>query len=221
MANRPVFYVNSQNDFCKTCVEFKWNPGFAKIQLQKNVAAIHRAFLKDHSDFNLLEVSSAASDVIASKASAFNLLVETSHGKFTIEQAFQAGKVFENSGVQNHLLKYSSIDIKKIVSKINLNDQLIGFEEFGSKFPLEPKTFFYNWIYLKALNQRHNKIISNKILQYDAFTDIYFNPKKSFSCQAEACSIYVALVRQNKIKDALRSKENFLNIVYGSKYIEI
>lgn len=215
MANRPVFYVNEKNNFCQTNVNFKWNPGFAEVQLQKNIAAIHSSFLKEHSKLKILEVSSATTDSIAIKASAFNMLVQTSQGLFTVEQAFQAGKVFKNSGVQNYLLKYSSLDAKKIISSINKKDQLISFEEFGNKFPLEPKTYFYNWIYLKALNQKQNKLIRNKILQYDAFTDIYFNPKKSFSCQAQACSIYVSLYRKNKLKEALNSKKKFLKIVYG------
>lgn len=215
MASRPVFYVNEKNDFCQKNVNFKWNPGFAEVQLQKNIAAIHSSFLKEYSNLKILEVSSAATDYVAIKASAFNISVQTTRGLFTVEQAFQAGKVFKNAGVQNYLLKYSSLDAKKVISSINEKDQLVAFEEFGNKFPLEPKTYFYNWIYLKALNQKQNKLIRNKILQYDAFTDIYFNPKKSFSCQAQACSIYVSLYRKNKLKEALSSKKKFLQIVYG------
>ncbi len=214
MAKRPVFYVDEENNFRQIDVNFKWNPGFAKVQTQKNIAAIHAAFLKKYPDMKILEISSSGDDVVAQKASAFNLVVRTSRSNFTVEQAFQAGKVFKNHGVQNKLLKYPSAQAKKIVKEYNAHDELIGFEEFGSKFPLEPKTFFYNWIYISAIAQKQNRNISDKILQYSAFTDIYFNPQKFFNCQAEACSIFVSLVRRNELKEALKSKKDFLRIVY-------
>lgn len=217
MATRPVFYVNEKNDFSQIDINFKWNAGFSKVQTHKNINAIHTTFLKQYPDAKILEVSSAATDPDAIKASAFNLPVRTTHGVFTVEQAFQAGKFFKENGSQNNLLNYSPQQAKQIIKKINTNDQLVGFEEFGSKFPLEPKTYFYNWIYINALTQKQNRNISEKILQYNAFTDIYFNPDKSFNCQAQACSIFVSLVRQMKLKEALKSKDNFLEHVYGIK----
>lgn len=148
MATRTVFYVNEKNEFVKSNIYFKWNPGFSEAQTRKNVDAVHKGFLKQHPGAKILEVSSSATDPNAIKASAFNLQVRTTHGNFTVEQVFQAGKVFKKNGIQNRLLTYSPQQAKKIIKQINANDQLVGFEEFGSKFPLEPKTYFYNWIYI-------------------------------------------------------------------------
>ena len=53
------------------------------------------------------------------------------------------------------------------------------------------------------------------MLCYDAFTDIEFNPKKSINCQAQAAAVYVSLEKQGLLLEALKSKEAFLNIVYG------
>ena len=57
--------------------------------------------------------------------------------------------------------------------------------------------------------------LSKAILKYDAFTDIVFNPKKGSATQAEACAVYVSLVRRRELKTALESRESFLRIVFG------
>ena len=59
-----------------------------------------------------------------------------------------------------------------------------------------------------------NSKLKEKIVYYDAFTDIAFNPQKSINCQAEAAAVYVSLYRKNLLKAALKSKEDFLKIVY-------
>lgn len=51
-------------------------------------------------------------------------------------------------------------------------------------------------------------------MEYDAFTDIAFNPQKSINCQAEAAAIYVSLKKQGLLEEALKDKENFRKIVY-------
>ena len=57
--------------------------------------------------------------------------------------------------------------------------------------------------------------LAEQILEYDAFTDIVFNPKRSINCQAEAAAIYVSLQKQNLLDEALKNKESFLDIVYS------
>ena len=106
-----------------------------------------------------------------------------------------------------------SKSIKKRIQQINSEDELVGFRFFTKDFPLEPKTYFYNWLYINTLVL--NKKLSKAILEYDAFTDIEFNPNKSINCQAEACSIFISLVKRGKLEAALKSKEAFLEIVYG------
>jgi hypothetical protein len=52
-------------------------------------------------------------------------------------------------------------------------------------------------------------------MEYNAFTDIEFNPDKSINCQAEAAAIYVSLVNKNALKQALVSVDSFEKVVYG------
>lgn len=59
MATRPVFIESSKPPYFKMVnIEFKWNGGFAKCQSQKNINAIHTAFLSNHPDYGILEISS-------------------------------------------------------------------------------------------------------------------------------------------------------------------
>lgn len=59
MAIRPVFIESSKPPYFKMVnIEFKWNGGFAKCQAQKNINAIHTAFLSNHPECEILEISS-------------------------------------------------------------------------------------------------------------------------------------------------------------------
>lgn len=65
------------------------------------------------------------------------------------------------------------------------------------------------------INTLHlNKELAEKIMEYDVFTDIAFNPQKSINCQAEAAAIYVSIKKQGLLEEALKDKENFRKIVY-------
>ncbi|MCI2802792.1 DarT1-associated NADAR antitoxin family protein [Staphylococcus pettenkoferi] len=216
MAYRYVYYVDEVTDsFEKEEVAFKWYSGFAIEQKQKSIESLHMNFIKKQPRYNILEVSSKSKLPLGKEASSFNLTMRTKQGKeYTLEQVFQSSKVYKEAGSQNHLLAkgYSSREMKKILKEINKNDEIVAFECFNQAFSLEPKTLFYNWIYVNTLAQ--NKEIAHQILEYDAFTDIEFNPKKAINCQAEACSIFVSLSRQNKLQEALRDVESFKKTVY-------
>ena len=42
--------------------------------------------------------------------------------------------------------------------------------------------------------------MAKKLLAYDAFTDIEFNPNRGLSCQASAAAVYVSLARQGLLE---------------------
>ena len=80
----------------------------------------------------------------------------------------------------------------------------------------EPKTAFYDWLYLNALNYNianSDNPIYKEVLNYNAFTDIEFNPKKSINCQARSCALYVSLVKKDLLDIALESEKAFLDII--------
>lgn len=77
---------------------------------------------------------------------------------------------------------------------------------------MEPKTAFYDWLYLNALNL--NDDIKQAALSYNAFTDIEFNPQKSINCQAYSIALYIALTKRNLlIDDIVPPRDEFIELV--------
>jgi type I restriction enzyme M protein len=213
MAIRPVFVVSDKQQlFIKENVEFQFFSGFSEQQKKKSINSLHQAYLNNNKAAKILEISSKSELELGVKLSAFNLMITTKSDKtFSVESAFQSSKVFEHGGPYKDLLFVSSRQAKKD-DRLKNSGKLIAFQIDGKTFSTEPKTFFYNWLYINTLHL-HNDL-SEKVLCYDAFTDIEFNPQKSINCQAEAAAIYVSLHRQGLLKDALKGKDEFLEIVY-------
>lgn len=216
MATRPVFVVSlTQQHFVKVNISFEYFSGFSISQKQKCIQSLHNAFLKNNKDKSVLEISTKSLNPLGVKLSAFNLMIKTISGKvFSVETAFQASKVFEHGGPYKDLLLGSS-KAAKTDSRLRNSGKILSFFFNKQSFPVEPKTFFYNWLYINALHC--HKVLAENILAYDAFTDIEFNPNRSLNCQAEAAAIYVSLQQQGMLDDALKSKENFLEIIYGNE----
>lgn len=215
MANRPVYLAKNSAPYVE-CVntEFKFYNGFSMKQKRLSIQSLHDAFLKIYPNKNLLEISSKSENPFGIEISAFNLKFFHNDNLFTVESAYQASKVFENGGPYVDLIDKTSRDAKKD-ERIKSSGQLMNFNFFDEIFQIEPKSYFYDWLYINAL--KFNSELAEKILKFDAFTDIEFNPKKSFNCQAKAAAIFVGLNQEHLINDALSSKENFLNIVYSKE----
>lgn len=213
MAIRPVFVVSDEQQlFIKENVEFQFFSGFSEQQKKKSINSLHQAYLNNNKTAKILEISSKSEAELGVKLSAFNLMITTKSDKtFSVESAFQSSKVFEHGGPYKDLLLVSSRQAKKD-GRLKNSGKLIAFQIDGKTFSTEPKTYFYNWLYINALHLHDD--LSEKVLYYDAFTDIEFNPQKSINCQAEAVAIYVSLHRQGLLKDALKGKDKFLEIVY-------
>lgn len=213
MANRPVFTVSLDNKFCtREDTEFEFFSGFSDKQKKRCICSLHNEFLKKNSGKRVLEISSKSDDLSGVNLSAFNLMTKTSDGReCSVESAFQAGKVFENGGPYTDLL-YVSSKVAKKDERLKNSGKIISFVFDGAEFETKPETYFYNWLYINALDL--HKDLARQVLEFDAFTDIEFNPKKSINCQAEAAAIYVSLKRQGMLEEALESKERFKEIVY-------
>lgn len=213
MANRPVFVMSLDKRYCiRENVEFEFFSGFSDKQQKKSIQSLHRAYLEKHADKRVLEISSKSEDELGIRLSAFNLMIRTPSGKeFSVESAFQASKVFEKGGPYKDLLDVTSKQAKKD-ERLKNSGKIIKFFINGSTFKTEPKTYFYNWLYINTLNLYDE--LTEQLIDYNAFTDIAFNPQKSINCQAEAAAIYVSLQKQGLLQEALKNKDTFLDIVY-------
>ncbi len=217
MAIRPIFVpnINGNQLYEEINVEFKWNPGFALVQKEKNIKALHEK-AKEKKLTSILEVSSKSSEPLGQRLSAFSLKIDTlNYADITIECAFQGSKVFENNIQYTDIYSKTSIEAKKD-PRIRNSGKLIGFNFMGDKWELEPKSAFYDWIYIKALYP--HKDFLKKLYQYQGFTDIEFNPNKSINCQARTCAIIVSLLKRDLYDEAMISKKRFIEIIYKQQF---
>ena len=194
MAKRPFFVANiNEEELVKTnSVEFKWFSGFAKSQKQKSILSFHESISKEFKLDKILEISTKSENKLGTQLSAFNLKINFKEKEYFLESLFQGSKIFSDQGPNEDIYEKSSIDAKKD-ERIKRND-MKEFSFFGEIFSLDFD--FYSWLYFIALNQ--NKKFKTEILNYEAFTDIEFNPEKSINCQAYSAALYSSMVK-NKI----------------------
>lgn len=213
MAIRPVFEAAADGRFCvRKNVEFEFFSGFSDKQQKRCINSLHQAYLAENNGKRVLEISSRSENEFGVALSAFHLTVRAKSGKeYSVESLFQAGKVFEQGGPYVDLLEVSSKAAKKD-ERLKSSGALVGFRLNGQDFETEPKTYFYDWLYINVLHLHED--LTAALMEYDAFTDIAFNPQKSLNCQAEAAAIYVSLKRQGMLGEALKSKEQFKKIVF-------
>ncbi len=213
MAVRPVFIPALSGSVLSVTkdLDFLWAPGMAKVQKQKSIRALHAAANAQGLD-SLLEISSKSEDELGVALSAFNLTIKTKRlaKEFTVESAFQASKVFEHGGPYVDLLYKESRESKKDI-RLKESGNLVRFKFYNTIWSLVPRTAFYDWLYLSALNQ--NKELAQHLLNFNGFTDIEFNPAKSINCQARAAALYVSLMKRNMLEEVLSSQDSFLSIL--------
>ena len=217
MAERPVFVSQLSDNFFfnEELIEFEWFAGMSVSQKQKSISSLHDEASKKGIQ-TILEVSTKSDNELGSKLSAFNLsFINQIGNEIFVESAFQGSKVYATDGPHTDLYSKTPIEAKRD-PRIDNDKQIIGFEYFGESWANEPKTLFYDWLYMYALqfNIEHSgDDIYKSILDYDAFTDIEFNPKKSLNCQARACAVFVSLYRKNLLVSALKNRKSFLKIL--------
>lgn len=204
MASRPIFAPSLNGNLLVTThhVDFEWFPGMAKSQSQKSIASLHSAGKRKLEVEKVLEISSKSPDELGVSLSAFNLMIRTVklEREFSLECAYQASKVFERGGPFLDLLDAKSLDAKRD-PRLNECGRLIKFQFYGQDWDLEPRTAFYDWLYINALHKRPD--LARQVLTYRAFSDIAFNPERSINCQAYAAALYVSLHERDLLSDEL------------------
>lgn len=218
MAERPVFIPAP--DALEFVIEknftIAWAGGFAAVQKKKNIKALHKA--AEACGFSpILEASTKSDEKLGQRLSAFNLKVQTDEGQFPLECAYQGSKVFERGGPYTDLF-FAEPKAAKRDPRLQSSGRLIAFYFAGHKFPLEPKTVFYDWLYITAIFPHKEFLFRDERLpRYAGFTDIEFNPSKSINCQARACALFVSLNENNLLEEAVQSPESFIAIVSRRK----
>jgi hypothetical protein len=217
MAERPIFIPSPNTPelvkevFCRIV----WNPGFAPVQKKKNVKALHQAAaIAGYSP--LLEVSTKSDEKLGQHLSAFHLKVHSDHfGDIPLECAFQGSKVFEGGGPYTDLYS-AEVRAAKRDPRLQSSGRLVAFKFENFSFPLDPKTVFYDWLYINAIFPHREWL--TRMNRYAGFTDIEFNPERSINCQARSCALFVALMTKNLLEDAVESPEAFIGLISRHSY---
>ncbi len=214
MAERPVFTPVESGDQLvrESTVPFHWHPGMAPSQKVKNIRALHES-ANNCGISPILEISSKSEDDLGVQLSAFNLLIFTDDNyQIPLESAFQGSKVFENGGPYEDLYGQSGRTIKKD-PRLTESGKLLRFSFQGDEWKLEPKTAFYDWLYMKAVHANLSLLKSFLSADFLGYTDIEFNPKKSINCQARSCAMLASLSNRGILDDVLRDRKYFIDLL--------
>lgn len=227
-------------------IEFDWHKGLSWQVRQRSSISFANEIEKLYPSVKgrILEVSTKSSNIeLGSALSAMNLKYTDSNSSttYSIENWFQSSKQFSKKGelfgpytdllkidprvakrYLNSLLDKKIIDQYKTdslfmrIQKEIKNADLHSFVFLGTNYKLEPKSAFYDFIYVKALVQNHE--LSTSIKKYKVFTDIEFNPVIKgnvvrYNTQARACAIFVALSNRGILEEALKCFDSFITCV--------
>ena len=182
----------------------------ALSQAQKCIASLHEAATQLPGVEKVLDISSKSPVHLGVALSAFNLRITLGSMVTTVESAYQGSKVFHSGGPYEDILSAPPMQAKRD-PRIREGGSMSSFRLMGEEWPLEPKSGFYDWLYITALCENIEN--AQQLLDYDAFTDIAFNPAKSINCQARAAALYVALVKSEQLDQTLESQASFLDVL--------
>lgn len=180
MANRPAYLIQDEKVICKD-FNFTLVSGLSASQKQKCAMSLHEAIRNTDAVANILEVSTKSNIPLGVKLSAFNLKLNG----YPLENIFQSGKVFEHGGPFQELLLVHPREAKHD-ERLRTSGKLLCFRYQDMDFPLNPSTLFYDYIYIKAVQETLTADEIKKIADYNYFMDIEFNPMKSINTQAKS-----------------------------------
>jgi hypothetical protein len=216
MAERPIFVpAPDEPELVKEIyLRLKWHPGFAPVQKEKNVAALHEAAAAA-GYAPVLEVSSKSVEKLGRHLSAFHLKVQSPIGEIPLESAFQGSKVFERGGPFTDLYAVDARDAKRD-PRLRESGRIVAFGFDGIRFPIEPRTAFYDWLYINAIYPHREWL--QRLHRYAAFSDIEFNPERSVNCQARSCALFVSLLTKGLLDSAVESPQAFIDTLVAYAY---
>jgi hypothetical protein len=217
MTERPIFVSTPDtSDLVKEIfLPITWNSGFSSVQKEKNIKALHEA-AEIAGFLNVLEVSTHSDNQRGQHLSAFYLKVKSNRlGEVPLECAFQGSKIFERGGPFTDLYGREPREAKRD-QRLRESGRLVGFCFDGLGFPLEPKTAFYDWLYVNCIYPYREW--ATKLYAYGAFSDIEFNPFRSVNCQARSLALFLSLKRLNLLDIAAQSPTDFINVLLRFDY---
>lgn len=217
MSIRSMFIAKPVYPFFEEIyVMFDWFGGFALSQKRKCEIGLHINFNHAYPEHKALEISSASLNPIGNKLSAMNLLITTQKGITSVESAFQSSRVYFDGdnkiGPFSEYLFSPGKEAKKGVKEASKGLHSYQYEYDGMKFyaPDFHISLFYDYLYLNALLEDHNKLLKDELLKsgYNAFSDL---ATSSLNSQARSCAIFVGLSEAG-LTEGVKTFESYLKL---------
>lgn len=219
-------------------ISFTFYAGFAPSQKIKNRISMHEAILKQEPKAKILEVSTKSDIELGKTLSAFNLKLNNRPFECVFQEAkrFKINSVKtqfftdkkECLDISDRLIEENGVyyiepqsdnprELKSILKdfmKANKDAKISHFYYKDEIFEVDggvknSSSFFYDFLYFSALRDNFSQNELEQILEFNIFTDIEFNHKKSINCQARTCALYHYALLNNKVEFYMQSKENF------------
>lgn len=213
MAERLIYIpFNDEKRNVKTeKIKFTWYPGYSIIQKQKSIDSLHDNARRNLDISKILEVSTKSKDEFGRQAGAFNLAFTAENNvNSSVERFYQGSKVFKNRNGGPFTDIYQNTDYRfKSDPRLKNSGDLSHFDFIGRRWELDEP--FYDWLYINALVL--NRDVCTAVSEYEAFTDIQFNHKIAYNCQAHSVALYLAIKDLKEFDDALKSKDVFIKLV--------
>lgn len=190
-------------------IEFDWHMGMSAEVRKRSINSLHQEAQKQGFN-NILEVSSKSEQEIGIQLSAFFL---RNIKGYPVENLFQSSKVFEKGGPYRDLLTVTPREAKRD-ERLRNSGNLIRFTFNNKNYPLEPVSLFYDWLYINVLFSERNLELRERFFgsKFDSFSDIEFNPEKSFSCQARTLALCVSLYENKSVREFIDNPIKFSQI---------
>ncbi len=174
---------NINNPVIEQEIEFDYTNGTFKTTKMNNALKLQEEVIKNGYDKSkLLEISTISNIEFGKRLSALNLVLRTKNKAQTVEQIYQLSKMPNKGNIEY-------------------------FQYGHTIFPSEPKTMYYDYIYMLALYQHPN--YWEDLEEFTYFTDVFFNKEKQINTQARAAAIFKTLLGNNDMLDIFASPEYF------------
>lgn len=234
-AERLCYFLDEGYSLKLDTVRFDFFRGFDRRQKGKSIVSFLEEAAKKFgtNKNNILEICKTSPIELGQKLSAFQLELTLRNTSSNVERFFQGAKVFEKndlcgksvygpfeeiiSNPRLHPKRYESL--KEALGKVKNGELgLIRFQLLNEEYPLNPKTFFYDYLYITALIQ--NEELSKQLSRYRYFSDIEFNPRKSINCQARSAAIYVSMRQKDILDKYIEEDEHGRKRLNREKFLE-
>lgn len=184
MAERYLWYVEDDM-IVRELLSFVWAKADNKRE-QRRLSLSNLSCEVSHRLHKIpMDISTASNAEQGVVLSAFNLKFRSS----TLESFYQGSKIFENGRNYPEVYNMSSLDAKQYPA-LKKSGAIVGFTFDNVDYPAEPKSVFYDWLYVKAVLRNFGGGLD--LYPINAFVDIQ-SPITSIACQARALAIYVLL----------------------------